>query len=90
VNEDDDGSFGFDFGVYDEGLDGAVTMLERDVFVMTRGGFETSLSPILRMDRSGGKGKEESCSKESDGARRRESHGEECSTRWMGGTRCSS
>ena len=90
MDEDDDGSFGFDFGVYDEGLDGAVTVLERDVFVMARGGFETRFGPVLRMDRSGGEGKEKSCGEEFNGAGHRESHGEECSTRWRGGTRCGS
>jgi hypothetical protein len=43
----------------------------------------------LCMECSGGEGKEESCGKEFNGARHRESHGEECSTRWRGGTRCS-
>ena len=90
MNEDDDGSFGFDFGVYDESLDGAVTVLERDVFMMARGGFEAGFGPVLCVDCGGGEGKEKSCGNESNGARHRESHGEECSTRWRRGTRCHS
>ncbi len=49
VDEDDDGGFGFDLGIDDEGLNGAVAVFERDVLVVARGGVEARFGPVLRM-----------------------------------------
>ena len=59
VDEDDDGGLGFDFGVDDEGLDGAVAMLEGDVFVVARRGVEAGFGPVLRVKGRGRERKEQ-------------------------------
>ena len=56
VDEDDDGGFGFDLGVDDEGLDGAIAMFEGDVFVVAGRGVEAGFGPVLRMEGCGGDG----------------------------------
>ena len=85
VDEDDNGGFGFDFGIDDEGLDGAVTVLEGDVLVVARRGVEAGLGPILRMDGSSGEGKKQGG--ESEGARHGYRHAEESRTKRAGQTR---
>ena len=57
MDEDDDGGFGFDLGVDDEGLDGAVAVLEGNVLVVAGRGVETGFGPVLRVEGSGGEGK---------------------------------
>ena len=79
VDEDDDGGFGFDLGVDDEGLDGAVAVLEGDVLMMAGRGFEAGLGPVLRMDGSGRERKKRSSGGKPDGVRHGEYHGEEFS-----------
>ena len=59
VNEDDDGGFGFDFGIDDEGLDGAIAVLEGDVLVMAGRCVEAGFGPVLRLDGSGGERKKQ-------------------------------
>ena len=59
VDEDDDGGFGLDLGVDDEGLDGAVAVLEGDVLVVAGRGVEAGLGPVLRVQGSGGERKEQ-------------------------------
>ena len=86
MNENDDGGFGLDFGIDDEGLDRAIAMLERNIFMVARRGFEAGFCPVLRLDRSGSKGKEKSSGEEFESARHRERHGEECRTQQRGGT----
>ncbi len=51
VDHDHDGGFVLDFGIDDEGLDGAVAPVERDIFPMARGGFEAGFGPVLRVGR---------------------------------------
>jgi len=86
VDEDDDGGFGFDFGIDDEGLDGAVAVLQGDVLVVARRGVEAGLGPVLRLDGSGGEGKKQGGG-ESEGARHGYRHGEESRTKRAGQTR---
>ena len=57
VDEDDDGGLVLDLGIDDEGLDGAVAVLEGDVLAVARRGFEAGLGPVLRV---GGDGEETS------------------------------
>ena len=57
VDEDDDGRFGFDLGIDDEGLDGAVAVLERDVLVVAGRGVEAGLGPVLRLDGAAARGR---------------------------------
>jgi hypothetical protein len=84
VDEDDDGSFGFDLGVDDEGLDGAVAVLEVDVFVVAGGGVEASFGPVLCVEGGSGEWEEQSGGEEFEGARQGDGqgflHGEESST----------
>ncbi len=47
VDEDDDGGLLLDFGVDDEGLDGAVAVFDGDIFAMAGRGFEAGLGPVL-------------------------------------------
>ena len=86
VDEDDDGGFGFDLGIDDEGLDGAVAVLEGDVLVVAGRCVEAGLGPILRLDGSGGEGKKQGGG-ESEGARHGFRHGEESRTKRAGQTR---
>ena len=51
VDENDDRRFGFDFGVDDEGLDGAISVLEGHVLVMAGGCIEACFCPVLRLVR---------------------------------------
>ena len=69
MDKNDDGSFGFDFGIDDEGLDGAVAVFEWDVLVVPGRGFEAGLGPVLRVQGRGGEGKEQSGGEEIEGAR---------------------
>jgi hypothetical protein len=64
MDEDDDGGFGFDFGINDEGLNGAVAVLEVDVLVVAGRGVEAGLGPVLRMEGGCGEGKEQEESEE--------------------------
>jgi hypothetical protein len=84
VDEDDDGGFGFDLGVDDEGLDGAVAVLEVDVLVVAGRGVEAGLGPVLRVEGSGGERQEQSGGEEFEGAGRGYRHGEESSTKRAG------
>lgn len=59
VDKDDDRGFVFDLGIDDEGLDGAVAVFKRDVFVVAWGGFEAILRPVLCMQWRGGEGQEQ-------------------------------
>jgi hypothetical protein len=68
VDEDDDGGFGFDLRIDDEGLDGAVAVLEIDVLVVAGRGVEAGLGPVLRVEGSDGQGEEQSGGEELDGA----------------------
>jgi hypothetical protein len=81
VYEDDHGSFGFDLGVDHEGLDGAIAVLEGNVFVMAGRGFEAGLGPVLGLGGGGGEGEEKSGGEERESARFGEHHAEEFSTR---------
>jgi hypothetical protein len=95
VDEDDDGGFGFDLRIDDEGLDGAVAVFEVDVLVVAGRGVEAGLGPVLRLEGSGGEGKEEGGGEEFEGAgqgyrrgyRQVYLHGEESSTKRAGRTR---
>ncbi len=49
MDEDDDGGFGLDFRVDDEGLDGAAVVLEGDVLVVAGRGFEAGFGPVLSL-----------------------------------------
>ena len=84
VDEDDDGGFGFDLGIDDEGLNGAVAVLEVDVLVVAGRGVEAGFGPVLRLEGGGGEGKEQSGGEEFEGAGKGYcqlcSHGEESST----------
>ena len=88
MDEDDDGSFGFDLGIDDEGLNGAAAVLEVDVLVVAGRGVEAGFGPVLRVDGCGGEGKEQSGGEEFEGAgrdlwrgfRQGYGHGEESST----------
>ena len=48
-----------DLGIDDEGLKGAAAVVEGDVFVVAWRGFEAGLGPVLRVQGSGGKRKEQ-------------------------------
>lgn len=47
MDQNDYRSFGLDLGIDDEGLDRSVTVLERDIFVMSRGHFKACFGPVL-------------------------------------------
>ena len=68
MDEDHDGGFGLDFGIDDEGLNGAVAVLEGDVLVVARRGFEAGLGPVLRLQGGGSEREEKSGGKELEGA----------------------
>jgi len=56
VDEDDDGDLLLGLGVDDEGLDGAVAVLDGDVLAMAGRGFEAGFGPVLCV---GGEGEEQ-------------------------------
>jgi len=87
VDEDDDRGFGFDLGVDDEGLDGAVAVLEGDVLVMARRGVKAGFGPVLRLQRRGGEGKDQSGGEELERVAHGYRHGEESSTKRAARTR---
>ena len=80
MDEDDDRCFGFDLGIDDECLDGAITMLEGDVFVVAGRGVEAGFGPVLSLSGGDGEGEEQSCGEKLKRARHGKHHGEECST----------
>jgi len=82
VDKDDDGGFGFDLGIDDEGFDGAVAVLEGDVLVVAGRGVQTGFGPVLRVEGSGGEGEEKGGGEELEGGGHgcRYRHGEESST----------
>jgi hypothetical protein len=53
VNEDDYGCFGFYLWKDNEGLKGAIAVLESYVFVMAGRCFKAGFRPVLRLDGSG-------------------------------------
>jgi hypothetical protein len=59
MDEDDDGGFGFDLGVDDECLDGAITVLEGNIFMVAGRGVEAGFGPVLSVSVSGGDGEGE-------------------------------
>ena len=59
VDEDDDGRFVADFGIDDEGLHGAVAVLDGDVFAVARRFLQRGFGPVLRGQRGGGEDEEE-------------------------------
>ncbi len=67
VNEDDHRSFRFDLGIDDEGLDGAIAVLESHVLVMAGRCIEAGFRPVLRVDGSGRQRKKHSCGGELKG-----------------------
>lgn len=67
VDHDDDGRFGADLGIDDEGLHGAVAMFEGDVLAVARGFFEHRLGPVLREKGSGGGGEKQSDGEDFEG-----------------------
>jgi hypothetical protein len=87
MDEEDDGGFGLDFGVDDEGLDGAAAVLEVDVLGVAGRGVKAGLGPVLGVEGSGREGKEQSSGEEVEGAGRRCRHVEESSTSRAAATR---
>jgi len=80
VDEYDDGDFAFDLRIDDEGLDGAVAVLDGDVLAVARRGFEACFGPVLSV---GGEGKEqEDCGEEAEGCA---AHGRSLVLRWIAG-----
>ena len=89
MDENDDGSFGFDFGIDDEGLNGATAVLEVDVLMVAGRGVEAGFGPVLRVNGGGGERQEKGGGEEFEGAGRSSlrhgfRHGEESST-WRAG-----
>ena len=78
MNENNDGGFAADLGINDEGLDGAVVVLELDIFVVARRGLEPRPGPILCRGGNGGARNEEGSGK-TDIAGKRKCHGKESS-----------
>ena len=64
MDKDHDGGFALDFGVDDEGLNGAVAVVEGNVFAVARRGFEAGFGPVLRLDGYGGERKKQNAGEE--------------------------
>ncbi len=78
VDEDDDGDFVFDLGIDDEGLDGAVAVLDGDVLAVARRGFEAGFGPVLGV--GGERKKQEDGGEEAEGCA---AHGRSLVLRWI-------
>jgi hypothetical protein len=65
-----------DFGIDDESLKGAAAVVQGNVFVVARRGFEARLCPLLRLNEHSEKSKKDDASEEPEGKGKSLHHGE--------------
>ena len=75
------GTLLFDLGIDDEGLDGAVAVLDGDVLAVAGRGFEAGFGPVLCVG-GGGERKKQKSGEEAEGCA---AHGRSLVLRWIVG-----